>query len=302
MKKIHSFFIKNLILALSTISLSSFFWNIIYLINKLFHNPIKSVFICYPAHSKYTKYFFYDWLSERMKWKFVLIGIHKQNGYWGLNLTTPVDESELISDKNIEKFETMINKMIDIKEKTAIEYINYAGILPSVISKRKLSSFQSATRNIIAEVVASGIFQTLDHESYDVNDTEIYILGGKGFIGKSIVDFLNNKNIDCNILDIEDYDIINKLKKSRKQKIIVNVSRRGVFEQYSSLLCPKTILLNEVYPEPCLDNCKIKSAYHVKGIKAKMYPSLPYGYSNALPCCALVQGKDKKYQVIIKKI
>jgi hypothetical protein len=51
-------------------------------------------------------------------------------------------------------------------------------------------------------------------------------------------------------------------------------------------------VLNEVFPEPSREviaefQRKKIAAYHIAGVPAEVYPSLPMGYRKALPCCAI---------------
>jgi len=74
--------------------------------------------------------------------------------------------------------------------------------------------------------------------------------------------------------------------------LLVDVSRHGAIQRYLHDIPDGTVFLNEVFPEPTRDvlaefqNRNI-AAYHIAGVPAEVYPSLPLGYRNALPCCAI---------------
>ena len=306
MKKIINFLLKSFMTFSFFIVNTPIFWIIIKYINKILGRPIVSMFVTYPAEKRYAKYYTFDWVFNRYQWKMGLIGIHYQNGHFGLNFAIATYEEKLIHINNQESFKKMIHNIIKKKDYAGIEYINYGGVIPSYVDKRGLPNFQSAGKELIASVVVESVYQMLEKENIDKKDAFCYILGGKGFIGTEVAKIIEEKG-DFPYLIVEkddEYTLNENISHNKDYRVIVNISRKGVFETYSESMDDKCLLLNEVFPPPRIKGLPLKAAYHLKGIKAKVIPSMPYDYSNVMPCCSLVVDpkKESNFDVVIKKI
>ncbi len=80
------------------------------------------------------------------------------------------------------------------------------------------------------------------------------------------------------------------LKESRT--ITISISGNHALAYYTNLFWPDLVLLNEVYPEPDVDELRIItgkdcSAYHVVGIQGRAYPFFPHAYAGGITCCAV---------------
>lgn len=285
-----------------TISQSFFFWLGIKIINKITNYKIKSIFITYPAEDKYKKFYLWRWSENLFKWRVGFIGISIQNGKdITINMSTTMNEEEMFCPKNYEKFKKMIDSVIKLKKYTGIEFVNYAGVIPSFLNKKGLPSFQSSGKDIVAEVVISAIFNLMEIEGLSEKDIcFVYIIGSKGYIGSCIFNKLKTNGVFSIIgIDEDNKDIdFNK----EGTSIIVNVSRKDSINEYLSKINDNMILLNEVFPPPIVINSKLKSGYHIKGVKSFIFPSIAYDYSKSIPCCSIIPNKDKKYEIILKKI
>ena len=306
MKKIMSFLMKSFMTFSFFIVNTTIFWRAIKVINKLFKRPIVSMFVTYPAEKRYAKYYTFDWVFNKFQWKMGLIGIHHQNGHFGLNFAIATYEEKLIHPDNKEKFSQMIHAIIEKKDYANIQYINYGGVIPSYVDKRGLPTYQSAGKELIAEVIVESVYQMLEKEHIDKESVFCYILGGRGFIGTEVANIIEKKgHFPYLIVEKDDnYTLKENISNNKNHRVIINVSRKGVFESYAESMDNNCLLLNEVFPPPRIKEVNLKAAYHLKGIKAKVIPSMPYDYSNVMPCCSLVMDPEKEtnFDVVIKKI
>jgi hypothetical protein len=294
---------KLLILFSFSFSQTFLFWFIIKYYNKITNNKIKSIFITYPAEKKYKNFYLWEWSQKLFMWKIGFIGISIQDkNKITINMSTTMDESEMFNPEYFNKFQDMIHSVIKLKEYTGIEYINYAGVIPSFLKRNNLNSYQSASKEIISDVVISGIYKTLNIEDININDISCYIIGSKGFIGNCIY----NKLIKINDFPVHGLDInsIVNFKKNpdKKYTLILNVARKDSFNEYLDYLDEDMILLNEVFPPPKVKDSKLRSAYHIKGIKSFIYPSIAFDYSESVPCCAIIPNRENKHEIVLKKI
>jgi len=269
-------------------------------VNYLLKGRIQSFFIFYASKPEHFKYYLYDWVNNRTKWKLFFCGFHKQNGKYGIHFAINADESELISNENHEKFSIFLDKNSMWAKFSGIQFVNYAGILPSVINKRKLASYQSASNVVISEIMLKCIRKVCEEENIkNIKDVEFYILGGQGFIGKEVVKIFKNNNLETYSIDMKEELNFND---NNKIKILLNVSRRGVIEKYKDKFNSTVIIVNEVFPDPKLSGYDIRSAYHIKGVEAEnVFPALPNGYDKSLPCCGLVMSDSQEYSIVLKK-
>jgi hypothetical protein len=124
----------------------------------------------------------------------------------------------------------------------------------------------------------------------------VVLLGGAGRIGQALKDRLSRDGIATTVLDHALPGPPATLKSSGISALVVDVSRVGAIDRYIDELPEGTVILNEVFPEPSREVlAEIKNrhfaTYHIAGVPANVYPSLPLGYRNALPCCAIHCGE-----------
>ncbi len=66
----------------------------------------------------------------------------------------------------------------------------------------------------------------------------------------------------------------------------------GAIAAYVEQMWPELILLNQAYPEPPPRLIRQiarqgVAVFHLAGVEGRVHPSLPLGYDNAVPCCAV---------------
>ena len=77
-----------------------------------------------------------------------------------------------------------------------------------------------------------------------------------------------------------------------KAAILIDVSRRNVLQSYVDDMWSELVVLNETFPEPSkkiVSKLTSKSIriFHLSGVAGSIFPSLPYGYKDSVPCCAI---------------
>lgn len=188
-----------------------------------------------------------------------------------------------------------IRQLVGAGEKT------FAGILPGLLLKRKMID-KSPEADITASIVVEAV--KLVKKKIGIEEIPIVVLGGRGFIGKRVVDRLKFiQKSDIYVVDLVGHN--NKWPKGEARKIIINVARHNTVESYLDMLRLGDVILNEAYPGPSPEIVnKIKSlncdCFHIVGVKAAAFPSFPYVYSGGIPCCAAWNSDDM--EVIVKEL
>lgn len=276
-----------------------FFW-LIGKFNK--RKLIKSVFLSYPANQSYAREYAYGFRIKEANWKVRLTGFLWQNKKAILMFTFFVEENEFLKKENKEKLKEIVRYTEKIRRLIGADEKTFAGILPGLLSKRKITD-KSPEADLTALIVAESV--ELAKKKIGINERiPIVILGGNGFVGRRVANRL--KLIQK--ADIYEVDLIgnkNKWPQEETKKIIINVARHNTIEFYLHMLRPGDVVINEAYPGPSSEVVdKIKSlncdCFHIVGVKAIAFPPFPYVYSGGIPCCAAWNSDNKK--VIIKKL
>ena len=314
MKNMKKHIVRCILIPLFLISDNEKTWNIIKFIMKKMNIKIRSFFIYYSPNQKSTNMFFYEWfhMNHKRKWKMMFCGFHKQSAGWGMNFFLNIDEKDLTNPKNELKLREFIDRINKIKNELNIDYINYAGIFPSVLKRQGYKLYNSSTEKTVAKIVVDGIHQACTEENLNLKECSFFILGGKGLVGAEVSRILTTQGIKYNIVEKNDRDFFNSkiIENNKKKIVIINISRQGVLEQYDDLLNENHLVINEVFPPPRLNKMNnIKYLYHIKGFEAKSYPNLLSAYKGAynkcMPCCALIFENNDKYshpKVILAKM
>ena len=260
---------------------------------------IKSVFLSYPANEIYAKEYAYKFRMGR--WSIRLTGFLKQNGKIILMFTVFVSESELLEKNNKEKIKEIARRMEKIRQLVHADEKTFAGILPGILSKRKITD-KSPEADLTALIVVEAV-KLVKKKNGVGKEIPIVVLGGRGFIGKMVVDKLKSvQKSDIYAVDIAGR---NKWPKREIRKIIINVARHNTIGFYLDALREGDIIINEAYPAPSSEIISaIKSfncdCFHIVGVEATAFPRFTQAYQGGIPCCAAWNSDEKK--VIIKKL
>ena len=211
---------------------------------------IKSVFLSYPANEMYAKEYAYKFRMGR--WGIRLTGLLKQNGKIILMFTVFVSESDLLEKKNKKRLEEIVRHIEKIRQLVHADNKAFAGILPGLLLKRKMID-KSPEADLTALIVVEAVKLVKKRIGVD-EEIPIVVLGGRGFIGKAVVDKLKSvQKSDIYVVDIAGH---NKWPKREIRKIIINVARHNTIGFYLNVLREEDIIINEAYPRPVFRDYK----------------------------------------------
>lgn len=257
-------------------------------VNRVFPS-LCSVFFCYAGNARYASHYSYGWSKSLLLWFPSPIGLFRQGGRWGLICASPMSESEFTVPDNANRLNLLVRRLIRVQELIGVSQISFAGILPSVLRDDFPELFNGPDRT--SEVVCAAV-QSILRQNFQDKEHEIVLLGGAGRIGRAVRTRLKAEGLTVRVIDSAKFSESAGTDFGSKSILMVDVSRRGAIAHYIDSLPEGSTILNEVFPEP--DPIVIQSvrarklqAFHICGVEAAVYPRLPLGYKNALPCCAI---------------
>jgi hypothetical protein len=259
-------------------------------LNRVFPTLV-SVFFCYAGNARYATHYSYPSCRSFLLWFPSTIGVFRQGRRWGLICATPITEAEFTDPNNAQNFDRLLRRLLRIKMLLGVEQLSFAGILPTILRRMGSKCVADLDRDRTSEVVRRAVHE-VRRKHFVGRQHTVVLLGGAGRIGQAVHKRLKADGIEIAIIDsaIPTTAAFNRL--SAVSMILVDVSRHGVIQRHIHELPEDTVVLNEVFPEPSRDAVReLKnrniSAYHIAGVRAEVYPSLPHGYQNAVPCCAI---------------
>lgn len=249
----------------------------------------KSVFFCYAGSKNYTSSYAPRFAVDAFRWRPSPIGILKQDGEMGLVIASPVTEADFLNPANAKKFKALQRRLQWIVRLIGAKQLSLSGILPSVL--RDSSTLKVAdSRPVVAETVCQAVDQVV-RDCFDGKVPALIILGGKGFVGDPTTRALRAQGHDCHVVDpkVRRQHLPEGL--SGSQAILIDISRYGAIESYIPQMWSGLVVLNETFPRPSSRNIRSMQAmgidvYHISGVAGSVRPPLPFGYENAVPCCA----------------
>ncbi len=280
-----------------------------FLNEKLLNNKIKSVFLVYPAKKRHIGDYTFDWFSQKNKWNPFIIGLFRQKGKLGIVFAIPVGEKDFADNSEREQLKGMVFRMEQKRKMLRAESKNFAGVLPGVLSKKDI--LKDTKEGELTVVAVFRALEALVREEKLGEEYKIVILGGKGFIGRGLVKYLSkikkfNKKVFA--IDVDNLDKASSIFTLLKcQKVIVlNITKKRALSEYIKFFDESTTVLNEVYPEPSIEELakmrqKEVKCYHIVGLKGQVFPSFPGAYSKGVPCCASFVSCEKD-DIIIRKL
>ena len=287
----------------STLELLNIFFNhdwlfwIVGVLNKRLH-LIESVFLVYPANVDYALAYVYPRRLPKVMWSPWPCGLLWQNGKLTIMFCVSAMNEHFVDPDEISKLRQISERMEELRNLFGANRKTFAGILPGILFSHRIVR-KAPEADLTGEMVCQAIAKVRALEELS-SDTQIIVLGGRGFVGRRVVRLLDGL---AHSLDRRDRDWPDASKKQRT--IAVNVMVDGALEEYLEVIPPSTIILNEVYPEPKPDIvAKLKgkgcSCYHVVGVRAIALPSFPKAYRGGIPCCAAWPAKD--VEVMVRKL
>ncbi|OGF26871.1 hypothetical protein A2303_02545 [Candidatus Falkowbacteria bacterium RIFOXYB2_FULL_47_14] len=281
------------------------YWFAGWFFKNILGNSVQSVFLLYPANPKYAAAYVYDWYRRQMKWKPRLVGIIVQYGKFKPYFGISASDEDIWADAAAggHNLAVVLGRMDSIRRLLRAEYATYAGIIPGV--SLKLGLIKSS---IECDTTVAGVIQAIEKVKRSENlpdDVKLVILGGKGFIGRRLVDELRSLGNETYSVDLKD----DWPEAVSQPVIVVNVSKGGAIADYIPALRPGTVIINEVYPEPrAKELAAIKEreaiCYHVKGAPGWAWRRFPGAYENVIPLCAshIPKNNGYKFEAVVEKL
>lgn len=287
------------------------FYSLLGFFNKHFFNrSIRSVFLLYPAHEKYTQAYTYLWYARRYKWQPILLSIFRQNKKWGLTFAISATERDFYESKNRDQLRSLIIKMESLRQRIGADQKTFAGILPGLfVSREIMEGSESPEKRTTIRAIQQALEYVKQTEGLS-KETPVIILGGAGFIGKAFAETDQSNNYYPLDINSREYFIGLVEKFFGRPLILLNLTKKGALSEYIPYLRPGAIVLNEVYPEPSKTEvaaikAKGASCYHISGVKGKAWPSFPRGYEGGIPCCASFlpdREEGGSCEIIVRKL
>jgi hypothetical protein len=250
-----------------------------------------SVFFCYAGNERYARHYGYKSCRNFQLWFPSTIGVFRQGKKWGLICATTVTEAEFTDPRNSVDLGKLLWRLQLMKTILGVDKLSFAGILPTILNRRWPETINDGVRDHTPEVVRMAIHE-VRRKHFNGRPHDIVLLGGAGRIGRAVYECLKAHGIDSIVVDPAARATAAFKPQTSASILLVDVSRHGAIQSYVDKMPEGSVVLNEVFPEPSrevlaeLANRNI-ATYHIAGVTADVYPSLPLGYRNALPCCAI---------------
>ncbi len=261
------------------------------LMNRLMRFPIRSSFLCYAGSARYARHYSSKWMENWFKWLPTPIAVFRQGRGWGIVFATPMTEKDFMSPDNRKNLTGLLSRLEFINKLAGIEKLSLAGTLPSFLTKIGFSSDASEVLSKPVKVIQQAVTHVVDVESLSP-DVPVILLGGKGQLGSRLHDQLKSQRTNVYVVDIQDGGKQLPAELFGKCALMIDLSRSHVIKAYIDQMWSELIVINETFPEPtrgvvsALRRKGIK-VYHISGVSGLVIPSLPFGYKNAVPCCAI---------------
>lgn len=307
MNKVLVFLRKCLVVAMVTIIDRLWVYRAIGSVNRRL-GVIRNVFLMYPASKKYADSYAFQWLQERMKFRFCLCGIYIQNGGVGLSFATMTSEDEFLDAEKLPRLRTMLNRLEDVRVLLAAPRKSFAGILPNILMRQGLVD-HSIEEDVAVHALEKGLDYVSTVEGF-CGSEPVLLLGGKGSLAGRIAEILFSGGRNSVIIDyqtesgrLRSLEVFRELSDSRA--LLVILSRKSSLKELFANLWPQVVVLNDVYPPPSRRDLEVLRGsnihcYHLVGIRATVFPPFPHAYAGAIPCCAA--WDDKEMDVIVKSL
>lgn len=264
---------------------------------------IKSTFICYAGNANYAQHYSFKFMRSWLRWRPTPIGVFRQGKKWGIVFATPMTEEDFLNPKNRDHFLRLLDRLENINALLGVRLTSYAGVIPSHLHANGYKSDVSDHFSKPLPVINKSIEIIISKEFPDNPDVPIILLGGNGKIGTPLKYHWRDSSTDIYVVDPNGGNASLPRELYGKPTILVDVSRRGVIRKYIDEMWENIVILNETFPEPSkstisLINSKGVPIYHLSGVKGVVIPSLPHGYVDSVPCCAIHDSNEDTLPVL----
>lgn len=255
-----------------------------------------TLFFVYPASATYARSYAPDWFTGFARWMPCPIGLLRAPGSRGLVVGALMTEQDFLARKNSADFGRLLRRIERLSGRLGTDSVRLCGILPSVAAKRGESFFED-TSSVAADAVLQAFIEVRRREHHANPATMAILIGGAGLVGAKVAGRMAEAGIPHEVLDPAAGEVDPRVLSRAGPMILVDVARKGVLRRYLPHILPGTVILNETYPEPDrLLQARIRAIggvlYHIRGVAGSVWPPLPGGYGDAIPCCgAPVDGR-----------
>lgn len=285
--------IKAVILVTGLLCLTHLPYVVVGLWNRAF-GGWRSVFLCYAGSPNFVATYAPGGIARWFLWRPSPIGILRQDGALGLVMATPMSEQDFLDPANAAAFRHLRIRLRRIAWMLGVEQINLAGILPSTIPADDVLQIRDS-RPVVVAAVCTATRQMSKTIARHGTSVPIILLGGAGYVGAPAAAELQALGYDVHIVDPKaQQSALPKILHGRTA-LLIDISRKGVIGDYIDQMWPGLIVLNETFPRTSRKHVgQIQSAgvelWHLSGVAGRVTPPLPFGYDNAVPCCAAHVG------------
>lgn len=285
------------------------------LVNQLLcRQRFKTATLFYFADARYLEASTFPWYARLRKWRPCLAGGFTLGDVGGLTCVVGACEREILDEANLPRLLALHARMGRMARLLRVPTVSYSGILPSVLARSGVDRAPIEVDRTVHWVVHA--VRQLLSQGVVASDAAVLVLGASGFVGGRLCDALRaqiaNEVIEVDPLhpDVNARDPRNALtcmSATVQPGLVVDVSRNGVLEQYAELICPGSVVLNEVYPEADAETvAKLKRRgvryFHLQGVKGQSWPAFPGAYAGAVPfCAASAAGASRKTGGVISE-
>lgn len=281
------FALRCIVLMLGLVFRTGHLYRILGIVNR-HSRTIRTVFFCYAGSTYYARRYCFRWSERWLIDTPTPIGVYRQGGHWGLILASPISERQIVDPNRAERLNQLLQRVDSVAGAIGAERVRLAGVLPGHLRRQGYSAGRD-DRELVARVIRGAVARAQERLPTDV---PIVLLGGQGYVGRALQRALRRSGRSFHVVDrlSENRSIPQALQ--ARPVLLVDVSRRGALDGHVAHLYPGSVVINENFPEP--DRRLVArlrnrgcSVLHIAGVQARVYPSLPGGYRDAVPCCAV---------------
>ena len=256
--------------------------------NRLF-GGWRSVFFCYAGNAAYLRRYAPPGTVAAFRWRPSPIGVLRQGDGLGLVLAAPMVEADFLDPANAAAFRRFQRRLGRIARVMGVRQIHMAGILPGVLCGQAEVPLQDSREVVVRCVLAAA--EQLGDRCFGGVWPPVILLGGAGFVGAGVAEGLAARGRACHVVDpVVGAEQLPDL--GGMPALLIDLSRPGALAGYADQLWPGLVLLNETFPEPprrLVHDLATRgvAVYHLSGVRGRVLPPLPFGYADAVPCCAV---------------
>lgn len=261
---------------------------------------IEGVFLVYPAEERYGHAYAFRRRLNANRWRPWPVGVLWQNRRATLMFGVSSYEELHRDPRNSEQLNALVERMDHLRTMFGAQQKTFAGALPGILAGKGILH-DPPEGDLAARMVAQAVEQLLKDD-----DHPVVVLGGRGFVGRRLVERLRGAGIREVIpVDVNDSQATWPTHLANRPLLLVNVATRSALSELTEQLWPEVTVLNEVYPEPGPETLaeltrKRVDVYHVVGVRAWAVPPFPAAYAGAIPCCAAWPSEDA--QVVVRHL